>query len=178
MRVQYAVPVAIFALVALLLGAGLYLNPREIPSALIGRPVPSFQLPPLPGHDPGFSSADLKEGQVVLVNVFATWCVPCRAEHPILLELSKRHEVPIFAIDYKDDPKMAEAWLAEFGNPYSRIGMDKSGRVGIDWGVYGVPETYVIDRTGNIAFKQVGPLTADDMEQKILPLIRQLKARG
>ena len=118
--------------------------------------------------------ADL-QGQVSLVNVFASWCVPCRAEHPLFMELSRTGEVPIYGINYKDPPDQAEAWLAELGDPYTRIGADLDGRVGIDWGVYGIPETYVIAADGTIAYRHVGPVTRSDIGETIMPLVRDLQ---
>jgi len=160
--------------VALALGAflweGLYLNPREIPSALIGKPAPAFELPALPGREPGLSSGDLK-GEVSLVNVFASWCVACRIEHPLLMRLSREKAVPIHGLDYKDDPQAALGWLAQHGDPYARIGVDRSGRTGVDWGVYGVPETFVIDRAGRIVCKQIGPIGERDWERKLKPAV-------
>ena len=118
--------------------------------------------------------AALSKGRVSLVNVFASWCAPCRVEHPVLNALSRSNRVPIYGINYKDRPEAARSWLAELGNPYIRIGAD-DGRVGIEWGVYGVPETFVVDREGRIRYKHVGPLTRDDIERKILPLIAKLE---
>jgi len=178
MRWKFVVPVLAFFAVAALLYRGLYLDPREIPSALIGHPVPNFDLQPVPGYAPGLATGNLKAGDVVLVNVFASWCVSCREEHPLLLEMKRRGEVPIYGLDYKDEPKAAADWLARMGDPYSRTGMDIAGRVGIDWGVYGVPETYVITKDGKIAYKQIGPITPDDLNNKIMPLVRKLRAAG
>ena len=146
-----------------------------MPSPLIGKPVPEFSLPPVKGHALGLSSADL-EGRVSLVNVFASWCVSCREEHPLLMQLKAQRTVPIYGIDYKDKPDDAAAWLSRMGDPYARTGADLDGRVAIDWGVYGVPETFVVDRRGRIAFKQIGPITAKALRQKILPLIARLRA--
>jgi cytochrome c biogenesis protein CcmG, thiol:disulfide interchange protein DsbE len=168
----YALPVVIFALLAAGFYFGLGRDQETLPSALINDPAPQFDLPPLPGVAAGFSTADLK-GHVSLVNAFASWCVPCRIEQPVLNALAATKRVPIYGIDYKDTDEQATAWLKELGNPYTRIGAD-SGRVGIDWGVYGVPETFVVDRTGRIRYKHVGPLTPDDLRHKILPLIARL----
>ena len=173
-RARFLVPLLAFGCIAAALGIGLTLKPQEIPSALIGRPVPIFSLPPVRGRTLGLSSADLK-GQVSLVNVFASWCVACRAEHPLLLRLAKELPVPIYGIDYKDKPDDGAHWLDTMGDPYARTGADIDGRVSIDWGVYGVPETYVVDRDGQIAFKQIGPITPGDLETKILPLIKRLR---
>lgn len=167
-------PLVIFAGIAVVLGIGLTLNPREVPSPLIGKPVPTFSLPPVQGRALGLSSADLK-GEVSLVNVFASWCVACREEHPLLLELKQTGVVPIHGLNYKDRPEDAAKWLDDQGDPYTRTGADISGRVAIDWGVYGVPETFVIDRQGRIAYKQIGPLTPEVLKGTILPLIRRLR---
>ena len=173
-RLAGYLPLAVFFVMAVILGIGLTLNPREVPSPLIGKPVPEFSLPPVKGRKLGLSSADLK-GQVALVNVFASWCVACREEHPVLLALSKQGIVPIHGLNYKDKPDDAQAWLDALGDPYTRTGADISGRVGIDWGVYGVPETFVVDRNGVIAYKQIGPITPKALEDTILPLVRKLQ---
>ena len=170
----YLLPVALFALLAIGFYGGLETDTTVLPSALIDQPVPDFSLPPLAGGgEIGFSSGDLP-GKVSLVNVFASWCAPCRAEHKVLNALAKSQRVPIYGINYKDRTEAARAWLAELGNPYTRIGAD-SGRVGIEWGVYGVPETFVVDRQGRIRYKHVGPLTQADLDRKILPLIAKLE---
>ena len=177
MRLIYVLPVLVFAALAAALGVGLTLRPDVVPSALIDKPVPQFTLAGLPGAGPrlgeGFSNADLT-GQVSLVNVFASWCLPCRVEHPILMRLARDRKVRIFGLNYKDKPEDARAWLKELGNPYWRIGADRDGRVGIDWGVYGVPETFIVDSQGRIRYKQVGPITASDLDEKILPIIDRL----
>jgi cytochrome c biogenesis protein CcmG/thiol:disulfide interchange protein DsbE len=169
----YLLPVALFALVAIVFYGGLETETNVLPSPLIDKPAPEFTLPALAGGEPGFSSADLL-GKVSLVNVFASWCVPCRAEHPVLNALSRSKRVPIYGINYKDKTEAARSWIAELGNPYTRIGADE-GRIGIEWGVYGVPETFVVDRSGRIRYKHVGPLTEDDLDRKILPLIASLE---
>ncbi len=172
-RLLYLIPVLVFAGVGIGLAVGLTRDPSILPSALIGRPVPTFDLPPIEGIDrPGLSSADLK-GRAVLVNVFASWCVPCRAEHPILLRLADSG-VPIYGINYKDKPDQIDAWLGELGDPFRRIGADRTGRVAIDWGVYGVPETFVIDAEGRIRHKFVGPLMPQDVDQTLLPMLAEL----
>lgn len=173
-RLTALVPLAVFLVAGVFLAIGLTLNPREVPSPLINKPVPEFALPPVQGRMLGLSSADLN-GEVSLVNVFASWCVACRAEHPLLMELKQKGAVPIHGLNYKDKPDDAEKWLAELGDPYLRTGADINGRVGIDWGVYGVPETFVIDRQGRIAYKQIGPLSPAVLEKTILPLIRKLQ---
>lgn len=147
-----------------------------LPSALIDRPAPSFALEGLAGT-PGFSTADLATGEVTLVNIWASWCIPCREEHPWIKALAKEgHRV--YGINYKDRAANAEAFLAELGNPYGRIGVDGSGRTGIDWGVYGVPETYVVDGRGHIVHRHVGPIRAGDITRKLLPAIEAAAARS
>ncbi|MGH6701844.1 MAG: DsbE family thiol:disulfide interchange protein [Bradyrhizobium sp.] len=172
-HLRYVVPVVAFAALALTFGWALNHNPREIPSALIGKAVPQFVLPPVKGRALGFSSADLV-GEASLVNVFASWCVACREEHPLLLRLNQER-IPIHGLNYKDNPDDAAKWLDTFGDPYIRTGADTNGRVAIDWGVYGVPETFVITKDGRIAHKHIGPLTPHDLESVILPLIRRLR---
>jgi len=168
------IPLAVFFVIAVFLGIGLTMNPRDIPSPLIGKPVPNFSLPPVKGRTLGLSSEDLR-GQVALVNVFASWCVACREEHPVLMELGRKGIVPIHGLNYKDKPDDAKAWLDQLGDPYTRTGADIDGRVAIDWGVYGVPETFVVDRNGTIAYKQIGPITPEVLRDKILPLIAKLQ---
>lgn len=165
------IPLAFLALVAVL-GIGLTLDPRKVPSPLIGKPVPEFSLPPVKGRTLGLASADLKS-EVSVVNVFASWCVPCRQEHPLIQRLAR--EVPVHGLNYKDKPDDAARWLDELGDPYSRTGADLDGRVAIDWGVYGVPETFLVDREGRIAYKHIGPVTPRVMDEKLMPLIEQLR---
>jgi len=171
-RLLFILPVVVF----LALGAAFYLSlahdPSIVPSALIDKPVPQFALPALLDGGAGLASDDLK-GSVVVVNVFASWCVPCRAEHPLLMRLAKEG-VELVGIDYKDRPEDARRWLDNLGDPYKRIGADREGAVAIDWGVYGVPETFVVDRDATIRYKQVGPLSAGDVNDTILPLVRRL----
>ncbi len=173
-RLAALAPLTVFLVVGIFLGVGLTLNPREVPSPLIGKPVPEFNLPPVKGRTLGLSGTDLK-GKVSLVNVFASWCVACRAEHPLLMDLKQKGVVPVHGLNYKDRPEDAEKWLGELGDPYMRTGADIDGRIAIDWGVYGVPETFVIDRQGRIAYKQIGPLNPEVLEKTILPLIRKLR---
>lgn len=170
-------PLLVFLGLAVAMAWSLTRNPDRLPSALIGSPVPEFALPPVKGRTLGLSSADL-QGHVSLVNVFASWCVPCRAEHPILLRLSEQGSVPIYGINYKDRPDDAERWLNALGDPYDRTGADLDGRVAIDWGVYGIPETFIIDRNGTIAYKHIGPFTKAIMDETIVPLVRKLQARA
>ena len=173
-RWLYALPVAVFALLALALAFGLGRDPSLVPSALLGKKAPVFALPEVPGFGPGFSSDDLN-GRVSLVNVFASWCVSCRIEHPLLMELSQSGDVAIYGLDYKDAPEDAAEWLGEHGNPYDATGLDHDGRVGIEWGVYGVPETFVVNAEGDIVYKHIGPITPDSFQNNIQPLIEELQ---
>ena len=168
------VPIVVFAILAVFLGIGLTLNPREIPSPLIGKPVPEFNLPPVRGRTLGLASTQLK-GEVSIVNVFASWCVACKEEHPVLMQLQREGLLAIHGMNYKDRPDAAEKWLAELGDPYTRTGADIDGRVAIDWGVYGVPETFVIDREGRIAYKHIGAITPKFVAETPRPLIGRLR---
>jgi cytochrome c biogenesis protein CcmG/thiol:disulfide interchange protein DsbE len=170
----FLVPLALFALVGVFLAIGLTRDPSTLPSALVGKEAPAFTLPPLPGRDEhGFARADLG-GEPALVNIFASWCVPCRIEHPVISRLAAQG-VQVHGINYKDRPEDATAWLKELGDPFRHLGTDRDGRVAIEWGVYGVPETYVVDKNGRIAYRHVGPLQPRDVEEKILPLLEKLK---
>ena len=166
-------PMLLFLALATFLALGLGRDPRLVPSPLIGKPVPEFALAPVQGRTAALASADL-HGQVSLVNVFASWCAACREEHPLFMALAAAGTIPIHGLNYKDRPEDAAAWLDALGDPYTRTGADLDGRVGIDWGVYGVPETFLIDAQGHIVFKQIGPITADLLTQKLLPLARSL----
>ena len=168
-------PLVVFTAIGGFLFQGLYLKPSELPSALIGRPVPEFALPALPGRPPGLASADLK-GEVSLVNVFASWCITCRHEHPILMRLAREGVVPIHGLNHKDDPDAALGWLARFGDPYTRIGADRQGRASIDWGVYGVPESFVVDAEGRIVCKQIGAIDERALSQRLMPAIEAARA--
>jgi len=153
-------------------------DPSHLPSALVGKPVPSFTLPRVEGLTmdntavEGFGASDLAKGEPTIVNVWSSWCVPCHEEHDLLIELAKQPGIRLYGINYKDDPAAARRFLGRYGNPFQRVGADRSGRVAIDWGVYGVPETYVITRDGKIAYRYVGPLTEDAIREKLLPLIQ------
>lgn len=167
----------LFAFLALLVALGWALtrgDPSIIPSALIGKPVPEFDLPPVQGRTLGLSSEDLN-GEVSLVNVFASWCVACRDEHPLFMQLKSDSVVAIHGLNYKDRPQDAAAWLDNLGDPYARTGADLNGRVAIDWGVYGVPETFVVSAEGRIAYKHIGPVTREVLKESILPLVRKLQ---
>ena len=170
---KYAIPLAIFVVLVIFLAIGLGHDPHEVPSPLINKPAPAFQLPQLQDPNTKFSAAEMR-GKVWLLNVWATWCLPCREEHPVLLELSRSGAVPIYGMDYKDKREDALSLLSELGNPYVLCTSDADGRVAIDYGVYGVPETYLIDREGVIRYKQVGPLTPESIEKNILPLVKEL----
>lgn len=172
---RFLLPLGIFVVLLGFLGAGLRLNPREVPSPLIGKPAPAFLLPQLHSLDKMVSPQDMK-GQVWLLNVWASWCVSCRQEHPVLLELQRRGIVPVYGLDYKDEPEAGLEWLRREGNPYALSIVDRDGRVGIDYGVYGVPETFVIDKAGVVRYKHIGPLTPAVMEQKLAPLVKELNA--
>src|SRR5215469_9793960 len=172
-RWLYVLPVVVFVLMAAGFYVGLGIDSNVLPSALIDEEAPKFDLPALPGRERGFATADLK-GHVSLVNIFASWCGPCRAEHPVLNALAKTGQAPVYGINYKDKGDAALSWLAALGDPYARIGAD-DGKVGLDWGVYGVPETFVVDATGHIRYKHVGPLSDDDVKTKILPLVAKLR---
>ncbi|MCG5243931.1 DsbE family thiol:disulfide interchange protein [Azospirillum doebereinerae] len=176
-RLLYLLPFLLFIGVGVAFYMGFQRDPRDIPSALIDKPVPSFTLPPLPGRPEGLSAAGLK-GDVTLVNVFASWCIPCKAEHPVITRLAREQGVTVRAINHKDKAEDALAWLARNGDPYASIGADLDGRVSIDWGVYGVPETFLVDRQGRIRFKHVGPLTPQVVEEQILPMVQHLRTQG
>ncbi len=176
-RLLYLVPAIVFGVIAgyFLWGLDPERDPRAIPSVMIDKPVPEFELAAIAGMEgPGLKTADLTAGQVTLVNFFASWCVPCRIEHPILVELAERDGVRLVGINYKNEPEEARAWLAALGNPYAQIGADTTGRVGIDWGVYGLPETFVIDKQGRIRYRHVGPIDARVLEREIRPRLREL----
>lgn len=157
-------PIAVFASMAIILWYGLSRNPNDLPSALIGKSVPEFSLPAIEGSNiPSFTSADLKSGGVSVVNIWASWCGPCRLEHPIMMELSKRTDIRLYGINNKDKPENARRFLGTLGQPYVAIGADTDGRTTIDWGSYGVPETFIVDGQGMIRFKWIGPLSPEIM---------------
>ena len=171
---RYLIPLVLFVVLVAFLAIGLGLNPREVPSPLIGKPAPVFRLAQLHQPERSFAHNDML-GKVWLLNVWASWCVSCREEHPVLLELAQSNVVPVYGLNYKDKRDEALAWLKQFGDPYALSISDNDGRVGIDYGVYGVPETFVIDKAGVIRYKQIGPVTPQALKEKILPLIRQLQ---
>lgn len=177
-RLWLALPLVVFAVIALVFKLALTAgDPSKLPSALIGKPVPAFDLPPVEGlvsadrPVPGLASASLADGTVSVLNVFASWCAPCHEEHPVLMELANRKGFRLFGLNYKDDPADARRFLGKLGNPYTGIGSDVRGRTALDLGVYGVPETFVIDGKGRVAFKFVGPLTPEAVESTLLPAI-------
>ncbi len=172
-RALYIVPVILFAGLAFFLFHSLVAPPPgDLPSALIGKPAPDVVSPPLDAKAQGFGPSDFK-GHVTVLNVFASWCVPCRAEAPVLATLSNTKDVSLYGLVYKDTPQKARAFLNEVGNPYARIGLDSSGEAGIEWGIYGVPETFVIDARGIVRLRYAGPLTPDVLTSQILPAIEQ-----
>ena len=171
---RFLIPLALFIVLVGFLAVGLKLDPHEVPSPLVGKPAPLFELPQLAQPDLKFSPVEMK-GKVWLLNVWASWCVSCREEHPLLVQLAKAGVVPIYGLNYKDQRQDGLRWLAQFGNPYLLSAFDGDGRVGINYGVYGVPETYVIDKAGIIRYKQIGPITEEALRDKILPLVRELE---
>ncbi|MEP6718590.1 MAG: DsbE family thiol:disulfide interchange protein [bacterium] len=170
---RFAIPLVFFIVLVAFLAIGLRHDPHEVPSPLINKAAPAFQLPQLKDPSRGFSAQDMR-GKVWLLNVWASWCVTCRDEHPFLLQYARSGALPIYGLNYKDKREDALSWLGELGDPYVLSAADTDGRVGIDYGVYGAPETYLIDREGIIRFKQVGPVTPDIWQEKILPLAQQL----
>jgi cytochrome c biogenesis protein CcmG/thiol:disulfide interchange protein DsbE len=174
-RLLYFVPILAFVVLAVYFASVLWRDPSVLPSAMIDQPTPDFALAGL-GEKPGLARADLASG-VVVINFFASWCIPCRVEHPLLMHLSADLKAPLYGIDYKDKPEDAARFLEQLGDPYGRIGADRDGRVGIDFGVYGVPETYDIDKAGRIRLRHVGPMTAEDIAREIAPLVKALQQR-
>jgi cytochrome c biogenesis protein CcmG, thiol:disulfide interchange protein DsbE len=172
---KFIIPLAVFVMLAVFLAVGLTRDPREIPSPFIGKPAPAFRLAHLQEPGRSFAPEEMK-GKVWMLNVWASWCVSCRVEHPVLVEFSRRNAVPIVGLDYKDKREDGMQWLQRFGNPYQLSAFDADGRVAIDYGVYGAPETFVIDREGVIRYKQIGPITPEALEEKILPLLKSLGA--
>jgi cytochrome c biogenesis protein CcmG, thiol:disulfide interchange protein DsbE len=174
---RYLIPLIVFVVLVVFLAIGLGRDPHEVPSPLINKPAPSFKLAQL--KDPAKTfSADEMRGRVWLLNVWASWCFSCKDEHPFLLEYARSGAIPIYGLNYKDRPEDGLAWLSELGDPYVLSVSDLDGRVGIDYGVYGAPETYLIDQHGMIRFKQVGPVTPDIWEKNILPLVQELNRQG
>lgn len=171
-RLIAILPVAAFVIVLVGFMIGLKRDPAILPSMLIGKPLPAFALPPVKPMAAGLTSAELT-GEPRLLNVFASWCGPCREEHPLLSRFANTG-VTLVGVNYKDDPNNAKAWLVQLGDPYKTVVTDSNGRTGIDFGLYGVPESYLIDKQGVIRFKQIGPMTPEVIDQKILPMIKAL----
>ena len=176
---QLLIPVIVFAAMATMFFFALQSgDPSKLPSALVGKPVPKFELPALSGlvGVPGFGSKELETSEVKVVNFWASWCGPCRDEHPVLEVLKRDGSVSMFGINYKDAPPGGQRFLGQYGNPFSAVGVDANGRVAIDWGVYGMPETFIIDKQGRIIYKHVGPISMKDLDQKIRPVIAAANA--
>ena len=172
---RYLVPLAIFLILVVFLFRGLSLDPKRVPSPLVGKPMPEFSLPRLKDPAATLSDSDLK-GKVSVLNIWATWCVSCRAEHEVLLQLASTGVVDIYGLNYKDERTAAQQWLQQLGDPYVANAFDADGRAGIDWGVYGAPETFIMDKQGMVRHKHIGPLSIDDLNTTILPLIAELQA--
>ncbi len=170
---RFLIPLAIFLVLVVFLGAGLSLDPKEVPSPLIGKPAPAFALTLLDNPEKTIRREDML-GKVWMLNVWASWCVACREEHPLLVAFSRKKLLPVYGLNYKDERMAGMKWLSSFGNPYDASLFDHDGRVGIDYGVYGVPETFIIDREGVVRFKQIGPVTEEVLRTKIEPLVRKL----
>lgn len=170
---RFAIPLGVFVLMAVLLGLGLGLDPKKVPSPLIGKPVPTFSLPRLHAPEQQISNSDML-GEVWVLNVWASWCVACRAEHKFITHLGDMKLVKVIGLNYKDDPDDARNWLRGLGNSYTASLMDQDGRVGIDWGVYGVPETFIVEKDGTINYKFIGPINQEILDNEIVPLLRKL----
>jgi cytochrome c biogenesis protein CcmG/thiol:disulfide interchange protein DsbE len=170
---RFLIPLFVLAVLLAFLAAGLKLNPREVPSPLIGKPAPGFNLARLDDPTQNIKREDM-HGKVWMLNVWASWCVACRQEHPLLVEFSRRKLLPVLGLNYKDQRPDGLGWLGQFGNPYDASLYDIDGRVGIDFGVYGVPETFIIDREGVIRMKHIGPLTPEVIQTEIEPMVRKL----
>jgi cytochrome c biogenesis protein CcmG/thiol:disulfide interchange protein DsbE len=171
---KFLLPLALFLVLVVFLAIGLSRDPHEVPSPLVNKSAPAFALPQLSDPQRTFRSEEMR-GRVWLLNVWASWCVACREEHPVLLDFARSRVVPIYGLNYKDERRDALAWLEAFGDPYTLSLADADGRVGIDYGVYGVPETFVIDRNGIIRYKQIGPVTEEVLQKKIIPLVKELQ---
>lgn len=177
-------PLGIFCVLALIFAYGLSTgDPSRLPSALIGKRVPAMTLPALEGLTdgsrvvPGFDSADLAKGQVSVVNFWASWCAPCVQEHPLLVALKQRADVPIYGVNYKDQASAARRFLGRYGNPFAAVGTDSNGRAAIEWGVYGMPETFIVNGKGEIVYKHVGPISPETLEEKLIPAIQAARKR-
>jgi len=173
-RLIFILPLMAFVALLAYFAIGLQRDPSTIPSVMINKSAPAFDLPAIKGREVGLSSDDL-QGEVSLVNFFGSWCISCRIEHPLLMELAREGEIPIYGIDWKDPPGAGAAWLEQHGDPYTKIGDDADGRVAIDFGITGAPETFIIDRKARIRYKQTGPITPQIWEEDIAPVIRMLR---
>lgn len=177
MKLRFIIPLIMFGLLVVLLAAGLKLDPKKVPSPLIGKPAPTFSLPSLANSEQQITPADFK-GQVWLLNVWATWCPSCRAEHETLVNFSQQDPIAIVGLNYKDDSTAAKQWLKKLGDPYTVNAVDADGRIAIDWGVYGAPETYIIDQQGIIQHKHIGPVTPEVINKTILPKLAELRGQS
>lgn len=177
MKIRYLIPIGLFVVLVAVFARGLQLDPTRVPSPLIDKPAPDFDLPTLYDPDKRFTKETLL-GEVSLYNVFASWCTACRLEHPLLMELKNAGKVPVYGLNYKDKRENALQWLNDLGDPYAGIAYDFPGRSAIDWGVYGVPETFVLDHRGMIRYKQIGPMDREALETKILPLVERLQTEA
>lgn len=173
-RLTFLGPILLFLALGAAFAVGLTRDPSHIPSQLVDRPLPEFELPAIGEGYSGFSTQDFT-GNVSLINIFGSWCISCHVEHDLLMAIARRGDVPIYGVDWKDKPGAGAAWLERFGNPYYRVGDDRNGRVAIDLGVTGAPETFVVDKEGRVRYKHVGPITTYDWENTLLPLIEELK---
>lgn len=171
----YLLPLGLFFSLIIVFYIGLGLNPQLLPSALIGQPTPVFTLPKLSNPDEVIKETDL-HGKISLLNIWATWCPSCKQEHPVLMKIAKTNAVPIYGLFYKDDPKKGNVWLKDYGNPYQENAVDLDGKVGIEWGTYGTPETFIIDQKGIIQYKHVGPISWNDWQSTLLPMIKSLES--
>jgi cytochrome c biogenesis protein CcmG/thiol:disulfide interchange protein DsbE len=174
---RYVLPAVVFAILVGFFWVGLKLNPSEVPSPLIGKPAPAFELPELTDTSAVVSNETLK-GRPALLNVWATWCAGCRVEHDLLLQIARQGDVPVYGLNYRDERNLALNWLEQLGNPYTAVAYDPDGTVSIDWGVYGAPETFLIDPDGIVVYKHIAPLTVKDWNEEFLPRIRAMRGGG
>lgn len=174
---RYLLPLAVFAVLVIFLGLGLKLDPRQVPSPLVGRPAPQFSLPRLHENTRSLGPKNLK-GKVWILNVWASWCVSCRAEHPVLNAWNRDGDIMLIGLNYKDASNDALNWLKQLGNPYTHSVVDSKGRVGLDWGVYGVPESFVVDKQGIIRYKHIGPVSMEDLKNTLVPLLERLNGES
>ncbi len=173
-KIKTFLPLMIFCLIALFLWVGLKINPHDIPSPLIDKPFPTFNAPGLQNQSENITENNFI-GKITLLNVFATWCYSCRAEHSVLMDINNKFQINIVGLDYKDDRNKAKQWIEEYGNPYQQIIYDPKGKLALNLGVYGTPESYIIDQKGIIRYKQIGPMSPDDWREKVLPVINRLR---